>query len=344
MVDEPERDVAVPRRQDRPAAPGTAPCATLGAEAEAYARQAFARNTRRAYGADLAHFREWCVSQGRPWLPAAPATLGDYLAAHAGTLRVSTLRRRVAAIGRAHALAGQDLSPAARALARTVLAGIAAAHGSAKRQAAALTTAEVRAMVLACDGTMQGIRDRALLLLGYAGALRRSELVGIRAGHLRRTVEGVEILIPRSKGDQAGEGERVGIPRGRRPETCPVRALERWLEVAPAGPHEPVFRKVTVVRGRGVTLREVAETRPLNPASVRLILARRAAAAGLVGTSDEPISPHGLRAGFVTEAYKAGVADEAIMAHTRHRDLRTMRRYVRRARLVGDSPAGRLGL
>jgi integrase len=332
----------------QPAVGVPATLAGLSPAAEAYVRDAFARNTRRAYNADLAHFRAWCADQGQPWLAVPPDTLGNYLAAQAGVLKVSTLRRRLAAIGRAHALAGHDFARA-RAVARTVLAGIAANHGTAPRQAAALTTAEIRQLVAACADTLQGSRDRALLLLGYAGALRRSELVGLRGGHLRFTAEGVEIRIPRSKGDQAGEGQKVGIPRGQRKETCPVRALERWLELAPIGPHEPVFRKVTVSTGRagrrrGTASRESVEPPPLNPDSVRHILRRCAAAAGVTGTHDEPISPHGLRAGFITQAYKAGARDESIMAHTRHKDLRTMRGYVRRARLVEDSPAKKLGL
>jgi integrase len=325
-----------------PARPPLARPATLGGlspEAEAYAREAFAPNTRRAYNADLAHFSQWCLRAGVAWMPAAPDTVANYLAAQAGALKVSTLRRRMAALGRAHAVAGHDFARA-REAARTVLAGIAAAHGTARRRSAALTTEEVRAMVRLCDGTLRGLRDRALLLLGYAGALRRSELVGIAGGHLRWTSEGVEVLLPRSKGDRAGEGQSVGVPRGQREETCPVRALARWLEVAPAGPHEPVFRKVTAVRGG----REAVETRALHPDSVRAILLRRAAAAGVRGTPEEPVTPHGLRAGFVTQAYKAGVGDEEIMAHTRHRDLRTMRGYVRRARLSQDSPAKKLGL
>jgi integrase len=339
-----------PAPQGRPVLGRPATLAGLSPEAEAYARAAFARNTRRAYNADIAHFADWCARQGHTWLPVALEALGNYLAAHAATLKVSTLRRRLAAIGRAHALAGHDFARA-REVARTVMAGIAANHGSAPRQAAALTTTEVRRLVHACDDTLQGTRDRALLLLAYAGALRRSELVALRGEHLRTTAEGVEITVARSKGDQEGAGQRVGIPRDQRRETCPVRALERWLEVAPTGPHEPLFRKVTVTRarkagrrGQGAVVREVVETRPLHPDSVRFILRRRAEAAGIVGTTEEPVSPHGLRAGFVTQAYKAGVGDEAIMAHTRHRDLRTMRGYVRRARLVEDSPARKLGL
>ncbi|WP_343896987.1 tyrosine-type recombinase/integrase, partial [Craurococcus roseus] len=184
-------------------------------------------------------------------------------------------------------------------------------------------------------GGLAGLRDRALLLLGYAGALRRGELVAVRREHVAFAADGLRLLIPRAKCDPEGRGEEVGIPRGERAATCPVRALEEWLR-ASCREHGPVFRKVGA---RGELGREA-----LHPDAVRRILRRRAAAAGLSAPPLERLSPHGLRAGFVTEAYKAGARDEEIMARTRHRDLKTMRGYVRRAKLVGDSPAKRLGL
>jgi len=146
---------------------------------------------------------------------------------------------------------------------------------------------------------------------------------------------GLRLLIPRAKGDPEGEGAWIGIPRGERRDTCPVRALEAW-RTASACSDGPVFRKIDCWGHLG------AEA--LSPDAIRQILLKRAAAAGLTVPDAERLSPHGLRAGFVTEAYAAGARDEQIMAHTRHRDLKTMRGYVRRARLGLDSPAKLLGL
>jgi integrase len=145
----------------------------------------------------------------------------------------------------------------------------------------------------------------------------------------------MKLLLERSKTDKEGEGAEIAIPRGRADDTCPVAALKTWLEQAEitAG---PLFRKVN--RGGMV------ETARLSTDAVRQILLRRAAAAGLKGTLAEPVSPHGLRAGFVTTAYRNGVPDEEIMGHTRHRSLTTMRGYVRRAKLSNASPAGKVGL
>jgi integrase len=146
---------------------------------------------------------------------------------------------------------------------------------------------------------------------------------------------GLTLRLDRSKTDKAGAGAEIGIPRGRSDATCPVAALQAWLAAAGIGAG-PLFRKVN--RGGKV------ETGRLSPDAVRQILRKRAAAAGIEGTWSEPVTPHGLRAGFVTTAYRNGVPDEEIMGHTRHRSLTTMRSYVRRAKLGQTSPAGKLGL
>jgi integrase len=186
-----------------------------------------------------------------------------------------------------------------------------------------------------CGGDTAGLRDRALLLVGFAGALRRSELVGIDREHLRFNEAGLRILLPSSKTDQEGKGVELGLSRGKRRETCPVRALEAWLE-ASACQYGPVFRKVD--RWGSI------EHARLGGDAVRDILLSRAKAAKLVVHGLERLSPHGLRAGFVTEAYLAGARDEQVMDHTRHRDLKTMRGYVRRAKLVTDSATKLLDL
>ncbi len=211
---------------------------------------------------------------------------------------------------------------------------------SAKEDAAryhAANPAEVhqRPAVPFAGTDLAGARDRALFLVGFAGALRRSELVALDAEHVTWTNAGMKLLIERSKTDAEGEGAEIAIPRGELAETCPVTALQQWLTMAgiSAG---PLFRKVN--RGGAV------ETARLVPDAVRQILLKRAAKAGLKDTLAEPVSPHGLRAGFVTTAYGNGVPDEEIMGHTRHRSLTTLRSYVRRAKLSRNSPAGKLGL
>ncbi len=304
------------------------------AAATAYARDALAPETRRAYAADWRHFCAWCQAAGCDPLPAPPAAVAAYLAALAGQYSRSALDRRLAAIGQQHRLRALEWSAGHPAI-RSTLRGIARQHGSRRRQAAALTSVELRRLVAACPGDLAGLRDRALLLLGFAGALRRSELVGIDREHLRITEAGLRVALPRSKGDPEGKGAELGISRGKRRETCPIRALEAWLEASRCT-FGPVFRKVD--RWGNI------EHARLGSDAVRDILLRRAGQAKLTVHGSERLSPHGLRAGFVTEAYLAGARDEQVMEHTRHRDLKTMRGYVRRAKLVTDSATKLLDL
>ena len=304
------------------------------AKSKAYQASADAPGTLRAYKADLENFKAWCSSHGFEAMPAAPVTVGAYLAAAGLGYALPTLRRRVAAIARAHRIAKHPLDTKHPAI-RETLRGIARMHGEPARRSAALTTSDIKRLVEVCGDDLAGLRDRALILLGFAGALRRSELVGINVGHVRSTPGGLRLLIPRSKTDAAGEGAEIGILRGAQPESCPVRALRAWLRAAEVT-DGPVFRRVTQWNTIG--------GKRLHPDAVRQILLKRATIAGMKGTMLEPVTPHGLRAGFVTTAYRNGVSDEEIMGHTRHRSLTTMRSYVRRAKLGGASPSGKLDL
>jgi integrase len=312
-----------------------APQAALAmARARAYQAAADAPATLRAYAADLANFKAWCEAHGFVPMPASPETVGAYLAAAGLGYALPTLRRRVAAIARAHRIAKHPLDTRHPAI-RETLRGIARTHGEPARRSAALTTAEIRRLVEICGDDLAGLRDRALLLIGFAGALRRSELVGLEVAHIRPTPTGLRLMIPRSKTDAAGEGAEIGIVRGSHADTCPVGALRAWLRAAEIG-DGPVFRRVTQWGTVG--------NKRLHPDAVRQILAKRAAAAGIKGTLLEPITPHGMRAGFITTAYRNRVPDEEIMGHTRHRSLTTMRSYIRRAKLGTASPSGKLDL
>jgi integrase len=322
------------RRAGDAEAPLTLKTARSLARSQVYQSAADAPATLRAYKADLANFKAWCVERNLDPMPSTPEIVGAYLADAGRGYTLSTLRRRVAAIARAHRIAKQPLDTRHPAI-RETLRGIARTHGEPPRRSAALTTGDVKRLLRICCDDTAGIRDQALFLTCFAGALRRSELVGLDVEHVTSTPEGMRLLIVRSKTDKEGAGSEIGIPYGRLSETCPVVALRRWLEHAEitAG---PIFRKVD--RWGAV------HTGRLDPDAVRQILKKRAAQAGISGTIWEPVTPHGMRAGFVTTAYKNGVPDEEIMGHTRHRSLTTMRLYVRRAKLDTKSPASKLGL
>jgi integrase len=304
------------------------------ARSQSYQSAADAASTLRAYEADLANFKSWCVERDLDPMPSTPEVVGAYLADAGRGYALSTLRRRVAAIARAHRMTKQPLDTRHPAI-RETLRGIARTHGEPPRRSAALTTDDIKRLLAVCGDDMAGLRDQALFLVCFAGALRRSELVGLDVEHVTWVPENVRVLITRSKTDKEGAGAEIGITRGRDRVSCPVAALKAWLTTAEIT-SGPIFRKVdrwgAVHAGR------------LDPDAVRQILKKRSAAAGISGTIWEPITPHGMRAGFVTTAYKNGVSDEEIMGHTRHRSLTTMRTYVRRAKLNTASPSGKLGL
>jgi integrase len=328
--------------QDAILPPGVEPAATVLtaagqavlAEAQALAKQAAAPATLRAYKADWAHFAAWCDAHGFVPVPADPKTVGAYLGSLKDSHAPSTIRRRLAALGKMHRFNGLAWNPAHREI-QGPLQGALRTRGRPVRKAAALSLAMLRQLVATCDPSARGRRDRALLLFGFAGALRRSELVALRVEDVAIVAAGLRLRIVRGKTDQEGQGAEIGLPRGRHVETCPVRAFEAWQAVAKrkAG---PLFRKISTGGGIG--------DRPLHPDAVRRILAHRVAMAGLRIDGFDRLSAHALRVGFISAAYDTGVRDEDIMRHTRHRDLRTLRGYVRRAGLVTDSPAGRLDL
>ena len=311
------------------------------AAAADYAGDAISDATRTAYLRDWAEFAAWCRANGADPtdLPVNPVLVAAWLATLAGTHGRSALGRRVAAVAYHHRRRG-SLFTAAHPVIRETLSGIRRAHPRPVRPAAALTSVEIKQLVATCPNDLAGpaglaaLRDRALLLVGFAGAFRRSELVAIDHAHLRFDAGGVTIRIPRSKRDQEGKGADVTLPRMRGDDTCPVRALETWLSRARIR-RGPVFR--------GITRHGTIEDR-LSPGGVRVILLRRAALAKLSVHPSERLSPHGLRAGLITEAYLAGAPDEQVAAHTRHGDLATMRGYRRRARITADNPARLLDL
>jgi len=207
-----------------------------------YARESRAPNTRRAYRADWADFTAWCQTQSRTALPASPETLVLYLSDRADTLKTATLQRRLTAIAQAHKAADLETPTTDRAV-RRVMTGIRRQNGTAQEGKAPAVTREIRAMVDHLPPTLRGQRDRALLLLGFAGAFRRSELVSLDVGDLAWNEDGLTARLRRSKTDQEGAGRTVGIPYGSKPATCPVRAVRAWLAAAEIT-DGPLFRGV----------------------------------------------------------------------------------------------------
>ncbi len=305
--------------------------AAAAARAREYAAKSKSANTLRGYAADWRHFRAWCEAQGLTALPAAPETVAVYLAALAETAKSSTLARRVSAISQAHQIAGFE-PPTREAKVRTVMAGIRRVKGTAQKGKKPVVTADLARMIDLLPDNFQGLRDRALLLVGFAGAFRRSELVGLDIADLDFSPEGLVVTIRRSKTDPEGQGRKVGLPYGSHPQTCPVRAMQSWLELLDET-SGPVFRAVD---RHG----HLASTR-LSDKAVALIVKR---AAGAAGFTEAEVAGHSLRAGLATAAAAAGVSERAIMAQTGHRSLTTLRKYIRDGSLFTENAAGKVGL
>ena len=326
--------VPLPEADKMPAAALTQAGQSALDAARALSRKAAAPATLRAYKADWTHYAAWCGAHGLVPVPAEPATVGAYLASLKHSHAPTTIRRRLAAIGKMHRF--NDLPwNSAHCDIQGPLQGLLRGHGRPVQKAAALTLAMLRQLVATCDASARGRRDRALLLIGFAGAMRRSELVALRVEDVVPGANGLHIRIRRGKTDAAGPEAEIGLPRGKHAETCPVRAFEAWQDIAKrrAG---PLFRRISA----GGTIGDAA----LHPDAVRRILQHRIGMAGLSVEGFERLSAHALRVGFITEAYNKGVADEDIMRHSRHRDRRTMRGYVQRAGLATESPAGLIDL
>jgi site-specific recombinase XerD len=296
-------------------------------QAKAFVAAARAPNTLRAYAADLRCFEGWCRAHGEPSLPATPAAVALYLTSLAGEGRkVATLDRRLVAIAQAHKLRGLE-PPTRDARVRELLAGIRRTRGSAQAGKAPAVTDALRAMTATLrEGSLQAARDRALLLVGFAGAFRRSELVGLDVTDLAFGRAGVVVTLRRSKTDQAGEGRKVGVPFGASPELCPVRALRAWLGEA-AIADGPVFRSVS---------RHGRAGERLSGQSVALVVKRTARAAGL---DPALYAGHSLRAGLATSAAAAGASERSIMATTGHRSVQMVRRYIRDGEMFRENAA-----
>jgi site-specific recombinase XerD len=280
-----------------------------------------ALSTRKAYGSDFRLFKAWCEAKGVSSLPAGPETVAAFLASQAKTAKPSTLGRRVAAIRYAHKLAHVDPPTDSEAV-KATLRGIRRTFGGAKVRKAPAVAAKVRSMVAMAPDRLSGLRDRALLLLGFAGAFRRSELVALDVSDITEVKTGLLVTIRRSKTDQEGEGATIAIARG--DIACPAKALREWLDVA-AIETGPIFRPInkagTVAAGR------------LTDRSVANIVKAYAGRAGFDATT---FSGHSLRSGFLTSAAAKGASIFKMMDVSRHKSVDTLRGYVRDAELFKD--------
>jgi len=342
-------------------APPSAPRRVSPSSAE-YLRQSKSKATRRAYRSDWSDFTAWCRLNGRQALPAAPETLCDYLTelADVGPVvaysktkreyrlarrserkpcRVPTLERRLATISKTHQARRAELpgnhpdkrmdSPTRDLLVRELMAGIRRSKRDEKaKKAAPILLDDLKRMLAVQPDTLAGTRNRALLLVGLAGAFRRSELVALDVEDLEFVPEGLAVTITHSKTDQDGHGRKVGVPCGSTPETCPVAALRAWMTQSgiQAG---ALFR--------GINRHGALSWGRLTGDGLNRIVKAAADVGGLPNPGG--YSGHSLRRGLCSGAAKGGASAWVIQRTTGHRSLTTLTGYVDDASIFDENAA-----
>jgi site-specific recombinase XerD len=314
-----------------PSTDRTVELAEIAATARDYVAVSRAENTTRSYRTGWAQFTAWCDEHGVTPLPASAEIVACYVADLAKSAKPATIDLRLAAVSSAHRAAGYD-SPTKAEVVRLVRRGVRRTLGTSQRQVRAVTVPDLRRMIEGLGTDPAGCRDHALLLLGFAGAMRRSELVALDVEDVTEGPDGLTVRLRRSKTDQEGAGRTVGIPYGSNPSTCPVRAWRAWLELS--GITEgPAFRSVDR-HGR------IGATR-LTAQAVALVVKSHAARAGL---DPDEVAGHSLRAGLATSAAEAGVPERVIAATTGHKGTAMLRRYIREGSLFRENAASAVGL
>ena len=318
------------------ATPNTVPASTsestsLSVSAKQFAAASRATSTVTAYRGDWQQFVAWCELEGVESLPASAPTLCNWIAVLATDYKVASISRKVAAVGAAHRTAGLD-SPTTSEAVKLTMAGIRRTLGVRQKQARPLTVSDLKRIVTALPDDLAGLRDRAILLLGFAGAFRRSELAALTVEDLSFVDDGVIVLIRKSKTDQEGAGREVAIPTGSSKATDPVATLRARLE-ASGIESGPLFRSID----RHGNLSPLA----LTGHSVGLVVKR---SAELVGLDGDLFSGHSLRSGLVTAAAEGGSNEIAIMEQTGHRSSAMVRKYIRRVEAFRNNAASAAGL
>ena len=275
-----------------------------------------ANNTLRAYQSDFSDFSNFCTKNGFSSIPTQPKIIALYITHLSKSCKFSTLKRRIASISVIHKLKGHYLDTKHPIIMENLL-GIKRTLGSRQKAKKPILINDLKLIIEAID--QDKIRDKALILVGFAGGFRRSELVNIYFQDIDFVPEGVKILIRRSKTDQSGEGSIKAIPYFENQEFCPVIALKDYLNKK--------FSKLDKKKKEGKIF-EISDK------SVALIIKRYAEKAGL---DSSKYAGHSLRSGFATTAAEFGAEERNIMAMTGHKTTQMVRRYIQEANLFKNN-------
>lgn len=319
------------------AVPEPLPVALTDADADrisAAISAARTESTRRVYAYTWGQWARWCATRGLSPLPGDPAALCAYLTERAAEgIAISSLDGACIAIRHVHRMHAVA-DPVASETVRQVRLGLRRTYGTAPRRLARpLSTADIREILTAIDRTSPvGIRDAAIVLLGYASAMRRSELTALTLLDVETKADGLLVTVRRSKTDQQGHGQTVAVARGIHPQTDPVAALAAWRRLRG---HEPGPLFARFFRSR-------VSLQPVSGDAIARMLRTRARESGL---DAERITAHSLRAGHATTAALGGVPLARIAAQTRHRDLAVLvNRYIHPLEALATTSSRDLGL
>jgi len=298
---------------------------------EALERALLAPNTRKGYAADWEFFARWAAAQKLPAFPCTAETLALFVATRLSGRKVSTVTRNIAAVGHMHREAGFD-SPVTQRV-RDLLRGARRLKHERVRQVRPLSIENVRAIaeLLMNEDTPLAMRNRALIIVGFASGLRAANLAALLLSDVEFTNRGVELHIRSSKTDQEGRGQLIGLPPGEHTSTCPVSALRAWIERRGAFPG-PLYTRFDC---RGT------KEKAIQPERIGQVVQEVVAKIGL---DPQAYCSHSMRSGFVTAAGESGCSELSIAATTGHRDMATLRRYFRHTDIWRSNPSGKIGL
>ena len=279
-----------------------------------------AQNTLRAYQADFKDFRLFCIKNGLVALPTEPKILSIYLTHLSSFCKFSTLKRRLASIKVIHKIKGHYLDTKHPIITENLL-GIKRVHGVKQKSKKPLLINDLKLIIDKINeekNEIKKLKNKSLILIGFAGGFRRSELVSIEYDDVDFVPEGVKIFIKRSKTDQTGEGMTKAIPYFENSSYCPVIALKKWIEIA------------------GIKSGKIFN---ISDKSVALIIKKYALLAGLDYTK---YAGHSLRSGFATSTAEMGADERSIMAMTGHKTTQMVRRYIREANIFKNNALNKI--
>ena len=292
-----------------------------------------ANNTLRAYKSDFKDFGAFCAKHGLNSLPAEPKIVSFYLTHLSKNSKISTLRRRLVSISMVHRLKGHYLDTKHPIIVENLM-GIRRAIGSIQKGKKPLLINYLKSIINIINeqktGEIKKLRDKSLILIGFGGGFRRTELISIDHEDLEFAPEGLKITIKRSKTDQYGEGMIKGLPYFNNETYCPIMNLKKWLEISKIK-SGPIFRRFS----KGSLLTD----KRLTDQSVVLLIKQYL---NLAGIENKNFAGHSLRSGFATVAAEFGADERSIMAMTGHKTTEMVRRYIRETNIFKNNALNKI--